>query len=258
MALFWQIVVFLLVAAALGFVVGWVSHGARAHRGMAAGVADEPDQLRAELAAARERAGSARDVAGRAPRAGRQPRPPRARAGAGAGERPRAHRPARAGAERGESAGRRAVPRGATAAAAPRGRSRVRGTPPPALPSPEGEPDDLKRISGIGPGIEKTLHELGIYHFRQIAQFTPDHVAWIDQRLRFKGRIEREDWIGQARKLAQARSSTRPERARASARLLRPWVGRIIRRLVCRRAHVKTPCRQPGYRPRLRRAWRRQ
>jgi predicted flap endonuclease-1-like 5' DNA nuclease len=78
----------------------------------------------------------------------------------------------------------------------------VQGAPPPPLPSPEGAPDDLKQISGIGPGIEKTLHGLGIYHFRQIAQFTPDNVAWIDQRLRFKGRIEREDWIGQARRLA--------------------------------------------------------
>jgi predicted flap endonuclease-1-like 5' DNA nuclease len=78
----------------------------------------------------------------------------------------------------------------------------VRGTRPPALPSPEGDPDDLKKISGIGPGIERTLHGLGIYHFRQIAQFTPDNVAWVDQRLRFRGRIEREDWIGQARKLA--------------------------------------------------------
>ena len=74
--------------------------------------------------------------------------------------------------------------------------------PPPPLSAPDGEPDDLQRISGIGPGIEKTLHALGIYHFRQIAELTPDNVAWIDQRLRFRGRIEREDWIGQAKRLA--------------------------------------------------------
>jgi NADH-quinone oxidoreductase subunit E len=76
------------------------------------------------------------------------------------------------------------------------------GTPPQGLSAPEGEPDDLKKISGIGPGIEKTLNGLGIYHFRQIAAFTPDNVAWVNQHLRFKGRIEREDWIEQARKLA--------------------------------------------------------
>jgi predicted flap endonuclease-1-like 5' DNA nuclease len=78
----------------------------------------------------------------------------------------------------------------------------AQASPPPSLTRPEGEPDDLKRISGIGPGIEKTLHELGIFHYRQIAAFTPENVAWINQRLRFRGRIERENWIGQARRLA--------------------------------------------------------
>ena len=78
----------------------------------------------------------------------------------------------------------------------------IAGAPPQGIAAPEGEPDDLQQISGIGPGIERILHELGIYHFRQIAEFTPDNVAWVNQRLRFKGRIEREDWIGQARKLA--------------------------------------------------------
>jgi NADH-quinone oxidoreductase subunit E len=74
-------------------------------------------------------------------------------------------------------------------------------TPPAALAAPEGQPDDLKKISGIGPGIEKMLHELGVFHYRQIAAFTPENVAWVNQRLRFKGRIERENWIGQARTL---------------------------------------------------------
>ncbi len=89
------------------------------------------------------------------------------------------------------------------AAAVPPPVEPIRGMPPPPLPGPEGEPDDLKLISGIGPGIEKTLHALGIYHFRQIAELSPDNVAWIDQRLRFRGRIEREDWIGQAKRLAR-------------------------------------------------------
>jgi predicted flap endonuclease-1-like 5' DNA nuclease len=197
-ALFWQIVVFLLVAAALGFVIGWVTHGARAHRGMAAGVADEPDRLRAELAAAREAQGrletslaELRELA--------DSRDSRARGLEQALESGR-ERIARLEQELSEA--RRATSEEAATAPLAPAPEPVRGTPPPALPSPEGEPDDLKRISGIGPGIEKTLHELGIYHFRQIAQFTPDHVAWIDQRLRFRGRIEREDWIGQARKLA--------------------------------------------------------
>jgi NADH-quinone oxidoreductase subunit E len=84
------------------------------------------------------------------------------------------------------------------------------GAPPQGLAAPEGAPDDLQQISGIGPGIEKILHELGIWHFRQIAELTPDHVAWINQRLRFRGRIEREDWIGQAKRLAAGEPAARP------------------------------------------------
>jgi predicted flap endonuclease-1-like 5' DNA nuclease len=197
-ALFWQIVIFLLVAAALGFVIGWVSHGARARGGIAAGLADEPDRLRAELAAAREAQGrletslaELRELA--------DSRDSRARGLEQALESGR-ERIARLEQELSEA--RRAGAEGAITGDAAPGAEPIRGTRPPALPSPEGDPDDLKKISGIGPGIEKTLHGLGIYHFRQIAQFTPDHVAWVDQRLRFRGRIEREDWIGQARKLA--------------------------------------------------------
>ena len=65
-----------------------------------------------------------------------------------------------------------------------------------------GVADDLKKISGVGPKLEKTLNGLGIYHFAQIAAFTPDNAAWVDRRLRFKGRIDREKWIDQAKVLA--------------------------------------------------------
>ncbi|MEL6571482.1 MAG: NADH-quinone oxidoreductase subunit E [Pseudomonadota bacterium] len=61
--------------------------------------------------------------------------------------------------------------------------------------------DDLKLISGIGPKLEGVLNELGFYHFDQIAKWTDAEVAWVDSRLKFKGRIERDDWIGQAKKL---------------------------------------------------------
>jgi NADH-quinone oxidoreductase subunit E len=58
--------------------------------------------------------------------------------------------------------------------------------------------DDLKRIKGIGPKIEALLHDLGVYRFAQIAAWTPDNVAWVDARLKFRGRIGREGWISQA------------------------------------------------------------
>ena len=62
--------------------------------------------------------------------------------------------------------------------------------------------DDLKQIKGVGPGLEKTLNELGIYTFAQITQWNADDIAWVDSNLRFKGRIVRDDWVSQAKTLA--------------------------------------------------------
>ena len=77
------------------------------------------------------------------------------------------------------------------------------GAEPYAMPSPrEGKADDLRRISGIGPKIEGRLHDLGVFHFDQIAVWTEANVAWVDEQLTFKGRITRENWIEQARELA--------------------------------------------------------
>lgn len=66
----------------------------------------------------------------------------------------------------------------------------------------DGKPDDLKLISGVGPKLEKTLNGLGMYHFDQIANWSRSEVNWVDDHLNFKGRIDREDWIDQASKLA--------------------------------------------------------
>jgi predicted flap endonuclease-1-like 5' DNA nuclease len=65
-----------------------------------------------------------------------------------------------------------------------------------------GKPDDLLRISGVGPKNEKILHSLGYFHFDQIADWTRENVAWVDDHLRFGGRIDREEWINQAKLLA--------------------------------------------------------
>jgi NADH-quinone oxidoreductase subunit E len=58
--------------------------------------------------------------------------------------------------------------------------------------------DDLKRISGVGPKLETTLNEMGFWHFDQIAKWSDDEVSWVDSRLKFNGRIRRDDWIAQA------------------------------------------------------------
>ena len=60
----------------------------------------------------------------------------------------------------------------------------------------------MKKISGVGPALEKKLHGLGITQYAQIAAFTADDVAKVDDALSFKGRIDRDDWIGQAKALA--------------------------------------------------------
>lgn len=65
-----------------------------------------------------------------------------------------------------------------------------------------GKADDLKKISGVGPKIEGILNSLGIFHFDQIAAWTPGEVDWVDGYLKFRGRIGREDWIAQSRILA--------------------------------------------------------
>jgi branched-chain amino acid transport system ATP-binding protein len=72
-----------------------------------------------------------------------------------------------------------------------------------ALAAPRGgAPDRLTRIKGIGPVNERKLHENGIFHFEQIAAWTRDDIIVVETYLAFDGRIDREDWIGQAKALA--------------------------------------------------------
>lgn len=78
---------------------------------------------------------------------------------------------------------------------------------PPAAPAaPQAEksdaPDDLKRINGIGPVIEKKLNALDVQHFHQIAGWSEADIARYDEALKARGRIAREDWVGQAKALA--------------------------------------------------------
>ncbi|HKL64494.1 MAG TPA: NADH:ubiquinone oxidoreductase [Roseovarius sp.] len=78
------------------------------------------------------------------------------------------------------------------------------GTRPSALDGPRGgEADDLKRIKGVGPKLEKLINEMGFYHFDQIANWTGAEITWVDDNLKgFKGRVSRDNWVEQARILA--------------------------------------------------------
>jgi predicted flap endonuclease-1-like 5' DNA nuclease len=92
----------------------------------------------------------------------------------------------------------------AGAAAAPAGAAG--DGPEVLLAAPQGTPDDLKQLNGVGPCLERRLNDLGIFHFRQIAALRPRDTAWIDARLgEHRGKIERDDWIGQAADLIAGR-----------------------------------------------------
>ncbi len=63
------------------------------------------------------------------------------------------------------------------------------------------EVDDLKLISGVGPVLEEKLNSVGIYRFEQIANWSERNMQEFDELLSFKGRIEREEWLKQAKTL---------------------------------------------------------
>ncbi len=71
--------------------------------------------------------------------------------------------------------------------------------PKKAAPKAEAGADDLKKLSGVGPALEKKLHEQGVTSFAQIAAWGPEDIADMDDKLSFKGRIERDGWVDQAK-----------------------------------------------------------
>ncbi|MDE9449356.1 NADH-quinone oxidoreductase subunit E [Aliiroseovarius sp. Z3] len=62
--------------------------------------------------------------------------------------------------------------------------------------------DDLKLLKGVGPKLEGVLNGLGFWHFDQVAKWGAEEIAWVDDQLSFKGRIERDGWVEQAKILA--------------------------------------------------------
>ncbi|MEE9455075.1 MAG: NADH:ubiquinone oxidoreductase [Paracoccaceae bacterium] len=66
-----------------------------------------------------------------------------------------------------------------------------------------GKGDDLKKIKGVGPKMEKMLNGMGFHHFDQIAGWSAQEIAWVDENLQgFKGRVSRDNWADQAKTLA--------------------------------------------------------
>ena len=76
------------------------------------------------------------------------------------------------------------------------------GELPVLFTAPDAPADDLKKISGVGPVLEKKLNALGITTYAQVAGFSAEDIARVDEALSFKGRIDRDNWIDQAKELA--------------------------------------------------------
>jgi small subunit ribosomal protein S2 len=69
-----------------------------------------------------------------------------------------------------------------------------------------GEPDDLKRITGITPKLEQRLNDAGVFHFWQIADLDAEQTQALDRKLKLKGQVENDKWSEQAKKLVEARA----------------------------------------------------
>jgi NADH-quinone oxidoreductase subunit E len=107
------------------------------------------------------------------------------------------------------------APVAAEAEAAPAPVAAAAGGKPAGLDGPrEGGADDLKKIKGVGPKLEKLLNSMGYWHFDQIAAWGESDVAWVDENLEgFKGRVSRDNWVSQASTLASGGETEFSKRA---------------------------------------------
>jgi len=186
----------LILAALVGLLAGWILWGRRG----AAGAADDVARLRADLAACTAKSSdlAAQLVSAQSEKAEAEARMASAMVAEAAATVSAALSHAAAPAPLAAMAAPVAPPAVAQAAggvAKPQSLTAARG----------GKPDDLKLIKGIGPKLEILCNRLGFYHFDQIAAWTAAEIAWVDDNLEgFKGRVSRDNWVGQARVLASS------------------------------------------------------
>jgi len=108
---------------------------------------------------------------------------------------------AAAAAERASAPKKAAKPAAEKKAAAPKKEAAPKKAAPKKAAKADGA-DDLTRISGVGPVIVGKLHDLGVTTFAQIAAWTPEDITAMDEKLNFKGRIDRDEWLKQAAEFA--------------------------------------------------------
>jgi len=125
---------------------------------------------------------------------------------------PATPKPAAKQAEEAKKAAKKAAP--AKEVAAPKTEAAAEAEPEVLKAARGGKADNLKLLKGVGPKLEETLNELGFFHFDQVAAWGEAEIAWVDARLKFKGRIERDGWIEQAKKLAAGEETEFAKRAK--------------------------------------------
>ncbi|RIA47509.1 50S ribosomal protein L21 [Dichotomicrobium thermohalophilum] len=102
----------------------------------------------------------------------------------------------------------------AGAAEESKAQKKASGKQKPAAPSgfekldaPQGEPDNLKALPGVGPKLAEKLNEYGIFHFHQLAAMSEADVEEMDAALNLRGRATRDDWVGQAKQFIEDSSA---------------------------------------------------
>ncbi len=116
---------------------------------------------------------------------------------------PRNPEPADSGPSDEDVSGTKGGPKGGGGTEPGGGQATPEGKRPEGLDAPrDGKGDDLKKLKGVGPKLADLLNDLGIYHFDQIAAWTPEEVTWMDGNLEgFRGRVTRDDLVTQAKEM---------------------------------------------------------
>lgn len=192
-----EIWVLLVLAALVGLIAGWLIWGGR-RKVAADGHGAEIRQLRADLDRCRSAGKDKDDLIGRLEAR------LEGRGGGAAVAEPAPAKLAETAPE--QEFGKDGVDEGAN-----------EGVKPTTLDAPRGgKGDNLKKIKGVGPKLEKLCNRLGFWHFDQIAAWTDDEVAWVNANLEgFKGRVTRDNWVEQAKVLAAGGKTEFSERVEA-------------------------------------------
>lgn len=125
-----------------------------------------------------------------------------------------------------------------------------KGVPERLEAARNGKADDLMKIKGIGPTLQRKLNTLGIYHYDQLLAWDAENAIWIGRQLNFPGRVEREDWIEQAKALAKLKTKEQTDKApkKPSAKKA-PTAKRTVKASAAKSAVKKSPVKSKAKAP---------